>query len=178
MYLAKLFILVRKIVKRLKMYLFKSLFKSIGSNVIFDPNDDFSYETISIGSDVFIGSGAILAASESSITLGNKIMFGPNVTIMGGDHNISEVGEYMFDVKNKLYENDLPVVIKDDVWVGCNATILKGVTISQGAVIAAGALVLNDVEEYAIYGGVPAKKIGSRFSSGEIEKHKKVLGLK
>ena len=45
-------------------------------------------------------------------------MFGPNVAIIGGDHNTSEIGKYMYDIKSKLPENDLPVVIDDDVWVG------------------------------------------------------------
>ncbi|WP_350546452.1 DapH/DapD/GlmU-related protein [Pseudoalteromonas sp. 5-MNA-CIBAN-0065] len=102
-------------------------------------------------------------------------MFGPNVTIMDGDHNMSKVGAYMFDVQEKLPENDLPVLISNDVWVGCNATILKGVTIGEGTVIAAGSVVTANVLPYSIVGGVPAKVIGSRFSEDEIIKHKLLL---
>lgn len=170
-------ILFSKLMRRLKVIIYSKEFRRCGKNVLFDPADHFSYETISIGNDVFIGSGAKFAASDSCITLGNKIMFGPNVTIMGGDHNTLKVGQYMYDVKEKLVSNDAPVIIQDDVWVGCNVTILKGVTISQGAIVAAGALVINDIEEYAIYGGVPAKKIGTRFSTEQINEHKKILGL-
>jgi len=64
----------------------------------------------------------------------------------------------------KLPENDQPVVIEEDVWCGANVTILKGVHIGKGSVIAAGAVVIRDVGEYEIWGGVPAKKIKNRFS--------------
>lgn len=55
-----------------------------------------------------------------------------------------------------------PIVIKDDVWIGHGAIITKGVTIHPGAVIAAGAVVTKDVEEFSIVGGVPAKLIKYR----------------
>ncbi|PCI61308.1 MAG: acetyltransferase [Gammaproteobacteria bacterium] len=159
------------------MYLFSHRFCACGNNVIFHPFDLFSYSTISINDDVYIGPGAKFSASESSITIGNKVMFGPNVTIMGGDHNISVVGCYMYDVKEKLPENDLPIVIEDDVWVGCNVVILKGVTIGRGAVVAAGSVVIKSVEPYSIVGGVPAKKISQRFTDAEIIEHEKILGI-
>ena len=55
-----------------------------------------------------------------------------------------------------------PIIIGDDVWIGANSTITDGVKIGKGAVIAANSCVNCDVEEYSIYGGVPARKIGSR----------------
>lgn len=160
------------------MILLKPLFRRTGTNFIFDPNSIFSYSTIEVGNDVYIGPGAILTASESSITIGNKVMFGPNVTIMGGDHNTSRVGEYMFDVKEKLPENDLPVTINDDVWLGTGCIILKGITIGQGAIVAAGALVISDVPEYSIVGGIPAKVLKMRFSNDELRAHKDELAKK
>lgn len=56
-----------------------------------------------------------------------------------------------------------PTVIGNDVWIGANAVILRGVTVGDGAVIAAGAVVTRDVPPYAIVGGVPAKVIRHRF---------------
>lgn len=55
-----------------------------------------------------------------------------------------------------------PVVIGDYAWISCNAIVLPGVNIGEGAVVAAGAVVTHDVEPYAIVGGVPAKKIAER----------------
>jgi len=63
------------------------------------------------------------------------------VTILGGDHNTSVIGKAMFFVHTKRPEDDLPVVIEDDVWVGTRVTILKGVRIGRGAIVAAGAVV-------------------------------------
>lgn len=62
------------------------------------------------------------------------------------------------------------VHIGHDVWIGCNATILRGVTVGCGAVIGANALVNKDVPPYAIVGGVPARIIKYRFEKEIIEK--------
>jgi acetyltransferase-like isoleucine patch superfamily enzyme len=58
-------------------------------------------------------------------------------------------------------------VIGDDVWVGYGAIILSGVTIGEGSIIAAGSLVTKDVEPYSVYAGVPARRMGDRFSTVE-----------
>lgn len=165
----------KKLFKRGLMYFIGTQFNTIGHNVIFDPFDSFSYDTISVGNNVFIGSGAKFSATESYILIGNKVMFGPNVTIMGGDHKIDVIGKYMFDVKNKDAKNDQPVIIEDDVWIATNVTILKGVTIGKGAVIAANALVINDVDSYSIMAGQPAKILRNRFTQDEIRKHQKKI---
>ena len=105
-------------------------------------------------------------------------MFGPNVTVMGGDHNYSQIGRYMFDVKDKSPLDDLPVIISNDVWLGAGCTILKGVTIGEGAIVAAGALVLKDVPPFSIVGGVPSKVIKERFTKNELIKHKEMLDVR
>ncbi|MDH5216059.1 MAG: acyltransferase [Gammaproteobacteria bacterium] len=160
------------------MLLKRILFRKVGKNVVFNPDDHFSYETITIGNYVYIGPGAFFSASRSGISIGNKVMFGPNVTIMGGDHNTSVIGEYMYDIKTKKAENDLPVIIEEDVWIGANATILKGVTIGRGSIIAAGAIVVNSVPEYSVVAGVPAKIIKKRFEEAELQQHKILMEKK
>ena len=67
-------------------------------------------------------------------------------------------------------ERKISVKIGNDVWIGTRATLLEGVTVGDGAVVAAGAVVTRDVPPYAIVGGVPAKVIRYRFSPEEIEK--------
>lgn len=81
------------LLNRLYMTILREQFNSYGSNFIFDPYGIYSYKAISVGSDVFIGSGAVMSATNSKIIIGNKVMFGPNVTIMGmgGDHNFSQI---------------------------------------------------------------------------------------
>ncbi len=173
-----LVLLPAKVFRVLAMQVQKPLFKSIGKNVNFSPFSSFSYATIEIGNDVFIGAGARFSASNSRISIADKVMFGPNVTIMGGDHRTDVVGRFMFDVKEKLPENDLPVTIETDVWVGANAVILKGVTVGQGAIIAAGSVVIADVAPYTIVAGVPAKQVSVRFDDADVIRHKAALGLK
>ena len=86
-------------------------------------------------------------------------MFGPNCSIITGDHRIDIVGKYMQEVTvaEKKPENDMPVVIEGDNWIGANALILKGVTVGKGAVVAAGSVVTHNVPSYSIVGGCRPK---------------------
>jgi acetyltransferase-like isoleucine patch superfamily enzyme len=62
------------------------------------------------------------------------------------------------------------------VWIGYRSTVIAGVRIGKGAIVAAGAVVTKDVEPYTIVGGIPAKPIGKRFGNpGGIEIHNKML---
>lgn len=65
--------------------------------------------------------------------------------------------------KNLEKEEKAPIEIGNDVWIGCNVTIVRGVKIGDGAIIAAGSVVTKDVQPYTIVGGVPAKFIKHRF---------------
>lgn len=173
--IAEAAILAAGVKRRIARIFISRLFKSCGRNVSFSPYDTFSYKNISLGNDVFIAPGAYFT-SITEIKIGNKVMFGPNVTIIGGDHNVSEIGVPMFDVKNKLPQNDLPVVIEDDVWVGAGAIILKGVTIRSGAIVAAGAVVTKDVPHDAVVAGTPAAVLKYRFEGEDLVRHRKMLG--
>ena len=70
--------------------------------------------------------------------------------------------------------NNRPVEIGSDVWIGWNAVIMPGITVGDGAVIGAGAVVTHDVPPYTVVGGVPAKMIRKRFSDDDIEKLLKI----
>jgi len=177
-FIAMLVLGVFKVYDRIIMILFRSLFKSCGKNVRFFPTkSDFHYKTIRIGNDVFIGTGASFIATKSFIEIGNKVMFGPNVTIRGGNHSTHIIGKYMADYRSedKLQEDDQPVIIEDDVWVGTGVIILKGVRIGRGAIVAAGAVVTKDVQKYTIVGGVPAKILKYRWTHDEIKQHEQII---
>ena len=132
-------------------------------------------ENITIGSGSSIGRGAIMWTTRANILIGRKVMFGPNVTIITGNHRTDMIGRYMADVtdQEKRPEDDATVTICDDVWIGANATVLKGVTIAEGCVISAGAVVTKSTEPYGIYAGVPAVRIKDRFTKEEIAEHQK-----
>lgn len=159
------------------MLLVRPEFAKCGQRVNFNPFDFFTFKNIELGDDVAISVGAHFSASNSRITIGNKVMFGPNVTIMCGDHNTSMIGRYMIDVEEKLPENDQPVVIEDDVWVGTGVILLKGVTIGRGSIIAAGSVVTRDVQPYAIMAGVPARLVRKRWTDDEITHHESLLEI-
>jgi len=112
--------------------------------------------SITIGKNTTVGYHTYLFASEK-ITIGDDCLIAPFVYIVDSDHNIAKD-----TLINQQPNSTAPVTIGDDVWIGTGAKILKGVTIGNGAVIAAGALVKDDVAAYEIVGGVPAKTISSR----------------
>jgi len=97
-----------------------------------------------IGADSIIGSGA-------EVTIGNDVLMGPQVLIYPLNHRIA------LGIPMRLQPFDCkPVVIGNDVWIGARCIILPGVTIGDGAVVAAGAVVTKDVPRNAVVGGVPA----------------------
>ena len=105
---------------------------------------------ISLGKNVFINAGTKMQ-DQGGITIGNNCMIGHNVVFATLNH-----GEKPSERRN-LY--CAPIIVEDDVWIGANATILSGVTIGAGSIVAAGAVVTKDVARMTVVGGVPAKKI-------------------
>ena len=151
-------------------------FKYEGEEAII-PEDLVCYgrENVSIGKMAVIGINNILFASKAEIKIGNYTMLGPKVLIATGDHRTDLIGEYMRNVTNemKLPQNDKPVVIEDDVWIGTGAIILKGVTIGRGSIISAGALVRKDVQPYTIF--YSHENMKRRFTDEQIEEHERLL---
>jgi len=97
----------------------------------------------------------------------------------GANHLTNALSAYPFAIfgngwehamENKSYPQKGDIIIGNDVWIGYNATIMAGVTIGDGAIIATNSTVIHDVEPYSIVGGNPAKEIKKRFSEDVIEK--------
>ena len=108
---------------------------------------------------------AIPSDAKSPVYIGKFCSIAPNVNIGPIEHPLKYSSTYPMSTFGFLPEQEyLPVKIGNDVWIGINAVILKGVTIGDGAVIASGAVVTKDVLPYTIVGGVPAKIIRFRFS--------------
>lgn len=148
--------------------------KQVGNDVILGIGfNACGHENISIGSHVYIGDGARFLCTMASIIIGDYCMLGPEVMIITGDHRTDVVGKYMFDVTEKLPENDQPVHIERDVWVGARAIILKGTRIGEGSVIAAGAVVLGNIPPYSVY--ISKHKIIPRFSEAELSEHLRLM---
>ena len=164
------------LVRFLRRYEVKETLKKLeacGENVHIPYSAHVVGDHLCLGNDVHLGENNLFMCTNAPITIGDHTMMGPGVTMISGDHRIDVCGRYMVEVgeDGKLPENDRPIVLKGDNWIGANATILKGVTIGEGAVIAAGAVVTKDVPAYTVCGGVPARVIKNRFNDVELEKH-------
>jgi acetyltransferase-like isoleucine patch superfamily enzyme len=157
------------------MYVLRSLFAAHGRRFVFDPFGLYTFSTIFVGNDVSINARPTLMARHSEIHIGNKVMFGPEVMIIAGNHNTSVVGDFMSDVTHKRPEDDQDVVIEDDVWIGSRAVVLKGVVIGRGAIVGAGAIVTRSVPPYAVAVGVPARVVGFRGNVDAILRHEAAL---
>jgi len=114
------------------------------------------------------------------LIIGKFCMIASGVTfIMNGANHLSEsISAFPFAIfgngwegamDGKSYPMKGDVVIGNDVWIGYNATIMAGVKIGDGAIVAANATVTRDVEPYAIVGGNPAQVIRKRFSNEQID---------
>lgn len=116
-------------------------------------------------SPVSIGPGATIYTTGAKLIIKKHVITGPNLTIITGDHKYIP-GRWIDSVKANEKEDffDQDVIIEEDVWIGANVTILKGVTIGRSSIIAAGALVIKDVPPYSIVAGVPAKVIKMKWN--------------
>lgn len=112
----------------------------------------YNPRNIAIGRDSIIGEGAILDGREKLI-IGSHVDIASQVMIYNSEHDV-----YSEDFRTICG----PVIIEDYVFIGPRAIILPGVTIKKGAVVGAGAVVVRDIEEFQIVGGIPAKLIGVR----------------
>jgi acetyltransferase-like isoleucine patch superfamily enzyme len=118
----------------------------------------------------FINYGCLIGPK---VKIGRYTMFGPQVAIVGADHiyNNAELPIIWSGRPTEI----LPTHIGRDCWIGMRAIVMCGVTIGDGAIVAAGAVVTKDVKPYDIVGGVPAKPIARRFSEEEIVAHQEML---
>lgn len=129
----------------------------------------YAKHKISVGDNFYIGK---FSQIECDCEIGNNVLIANNVAFVGKyDHHYQQIGtpiRLASCIRNHDYSwkgLNSKVVIEDDVWIGYGSIIMSGVTIRKGSIIAAGSVVVKDVDSYCIYGGVPAKKIGNRFDS-------------
>lgn len=127
------------------------------------------------------------SSSITHSTIGKFCSIGPNVRFAPGRHPSTKFvstspatfapPDYIKKTftSESLYEGNVKVTIGNDVWIGANCIVLDGITIGDGAIIAANSVVTKDVEPYYIVGGSPAKLLKKRFDDDEI---KKLLDIK
>lgn len=136
-----------------------------------------SLHGLRVGAGVAIGPRSVIEVDGS---IGDFVMIGRNVQIVGRvDHDISEIGVPMIHatwIGDREASDRDRVSIGRDVWIGASSVILSGVSIGEGAVVAAGAVVVKDVNSYSIVGGNPARELRRRFElDDEILRHRRGL---
>jgi maltose O-acetyltransferase len=118
----------------------------------------------SIGDDFFTGPFCYLGTNEQTpVSIGKKVMFGPKVTIQGGNHDINFNG-YMYD-NSQVEPVNLEINIESGSWVGANSTIISGGGIGEGAIVGAMSLVNKLIPPYVVAAGNPCVVKKARFKS-------------
>jgi acetyltransferase-like isoleucine patch superfamily enzyme len=138
---------------------------SLGSNCTLEHGIYFKFDgiwqpgpSLIIGDNVFVGAGCEFNFRRK-IDIGAYCLIAAGCRFIDHDH-----GNARRDVPMAMQTDggEAPIVLQEDVWLGANVIILKGVKIGRGAIVAAGAVVTNEVPAFEIWGGVPARKLGER----------------
>lgn len=166
--------------KRIGSYfVLKRRFIQYADNVIITPPIKIgNYKNIYLGENVSIGANAYITALNAKFICKGHCAIAEGLTVHTGNH-ARMVGLYVTGINevNKPNGYDSDVIVEEDVWIGCNVTLLAGVTIGRGATVAAGAVVTKSMPPYCICGGVPAKFIKFYWTKEQILEHESKLYL-
>lgn len=135
----------------LKTYLLRMRGYEIGNNVRVISSVKFKLKKLSIGDNTFISYETLIEGGDAWVVIGKNVDIAPRCVIISGSHEIGDT----FHRAGKGFSKDIQ--IGDGTWIGANSTILGGVTIGKGCLIAAGSLVREDVEDNTMVAGVPAR---------------------
>ncbi|MCZ2845015.1 MAG: CatB-related O-acetyltransferase [Candidatus Bathyarchaeota archaeon] len=139
----------------------------------------YAKNKISIGDNFYIGR---FSQIECDAEIGNNVLFANNVALVGRyDHHFEQIGvpirlaSQIRDADYNWKGLNSKVKIEDDVWIGYGSIIMSGVKIGKGSIIAAGSVVVKDVDPYSIIGGNPAKFLRTRFKEEDIILHERSI---
>lgn len=117
-------------------------------------------QNIHMGNNTFANLGLLTSVSDrAGVEIGDNVSIAPGVCfVTKSEPNNGKLLKVLPEIKNRLTK-EKSIIVEDEVWIGANVTILPGVRIGRCSVIGAGSMVIDDVEEYSIYAGVPARKL-------------------
>jgi acetyltransferase-like isoleucine patch superfamily enzyme len=152
----------------LRSWFWGRFLKKIGKRVyIMQRVKIMSPQKVSLGHDVLLNED-VKIGGQCGVTIGNFVLIGYNVNIVSENHAYQS---YSVPIMKQGYYGG-PITISDDVWIGANAIILPSVTIGKGAIVGANAVVTKSVAPYTIVGGIPARKIKSRYETKKTKRAK------
>lgn len=183
-------IIPQTIINSIKIQLYKRKFPKANINTAAIANnveiDDYCsiaknvevQQGVKIGKYSYINSYSMVGVNTQigkfcSIAYGTKIGLSEHPTTYISTSPTIYGKNNIFGADKVWSDHQSPVIIENDVWIGANSIIIQGVKVGNGAIVAAGAVVTQDVEPYHIVGGVPAKTIGKRFDLDTIAKLEK-----
>jgi len=138
--------------------LWRPFLGKIGRDVVFlGPVKITGMRGITLGNHLSVNGGCSLDGT-GGLVIGDYVMIARDSCIYSAQHRFDDISKPMM---LQGYDRSR-TVIEDDVWIGARSIILPGVTVARGSIVAAGAVVTDNVPEYSIVGGVPAKVIGTR----------------
>ncbi|MCV3763500.1 sugar O-acetyltransferase [Companilactobacillus farciminis] len=144
-----------------KQAISKELFAHIGTNLTINSDIGVIYgKHISFGNDDFVNSNCYFQDSNK-ITFGDRVIIAPDTKFYCGEHSLDATKRFgtRDDGSKYLITYTQPISIGNDVWIGGNCTIIGGVHIGNNVIVGAGAVVVKDVPDNCVVGGVPAKII-------------------
>ena len=145
--------------KRIRQLAGKMMFESCGKNVDIGRKISFSSQ-VSLGDRSSIGDYTHI---HGEVKIGRDVMMAAQCALIASNHNYESIDVPM----NQQGMVDDAIVIGNDIWIGYGVTILAGVHVGDGAVIAARSVVTHDVPSYAVVGGVPARVLKFRRKDSE-----------
>jgi len=142
-----------------RMGLCAELFGSLGKNLWLQPPFYCDYgKNISLGDNVYMNFGCTIL-DVAKVSIGSNVFFGPHVQIYTATHPL------VAEERNRGLESGRPITIQDNVWIGGSVILCPGVTIGEGSVIGAGAVVTQDVPARVVSAGNPACVIKPVFAA-------------
>lgn len=153
-----LWVVVDLLPQILRLAIFKLMLKKFGKASTIDYGTYIRYPSqVRIGEHTMINRGCRMLASfhhkDVEIVIGNHVAVAPEACFLAAGHDYRQLN---------LPDTAASIVVGDYVWIGARSVILQGVTIGEGAVVAAGSVVTNDVPAYSVVGGCPARVIKNR----------------
>jgi acetyltransferase-like isoleucine patch superfamily enzyme len=161
---------VKKQIRRLLLPILKWRKGIIELGEGFQWGKPFKAQGTRIGRFAYVGAGGLL---NGPVVVGDLVMISTGFRLIGLDHQFDDPHT---PIRLNFPKTARPsTVIEADVWIGHGVTMIEGVTVGRGSVIAAGAVVTKSIPPYSIVGGVPAHLIRQRFSPEQIEEYEREL---
>lgn len=159
---------------KVSLYLFRRKWRKRNALNTTIAANEFDMDSVTVGVGTYGAVRVLNYGNGEQLRIGNYCSIAQEVMfVLNADHFTNHISTFPFAVKllgekaEGVSKGD--IIVDDDVWLGYRTTVLSGVHIGQGAVVAAGSVVTKDVPPYAVVGGVPAKVIKYRFEPEMIE---------